>query len=81
MKDKKSVTWDQIKKGINPPINRSGDFHKHPNSYKIPRIRCWNCKENHYARDCPHKKGDNIYEATGGDVGKTHTLYVDLEGR
>ena len=71
--DKKSVTWDQIKNGTKPPINKSGSFHKQPYSNKKPPGKCWNCNENHYARDCPHKKGDNIHniqEAVIGDVGK-----------
>ena len=61
LKDKKSVTLDQIKKGTKPLVNRSGNFHKNPDSDKRPLVGCWNFNENHYARDCPHKKADNIH--------------------
>ena len=74
LKDKKSVTQEQRKKETNPLVNRSGDFHKLLDLDKRPPVRCWNCNENHYARDFPHKKGDkihNIQEAILGDAGKT----------
>ena len=84
LKDTKSVTWDQRKKGTNPPINKSGNFHKQPDSDKRHPLRCWNCNENHYVMDCPHKKGYNIHkiqEATIGYVGKNKRIFVALEGR
>ena len=49
LKDKKSVTQDQRKEGTKPPVNRSGNFHKKPDSDKMPPIRCWNCNENQNA--------------------------------
>ena len=61
LKDKKSVTRDQRKKGIEPLVNRNCNFYKHLDSDKIPLVICWNCNENHYARDCPQKKGYNFH--------------------
>ena len=81
LKDKKSVTGYQRKKGTKPHVNRSGNFHKQPYSDKRPPVICWNHNENHYARDCTRKKWDNIQEAIVGDVGKTQRIYATLEGR
>ena len=84
LKDMKSVTWEQRNKGTNPFANKSRNFHKQPYSNKRPHVRCWNYNESHYARDCPHKKGDNIHnmeELTIGDVSKTQRIYAYLEGR
>ena len=80
----KSVIRDKRKKGTKPHVNIIGNFHKKPDSDKRTPVRFWNFNENHYARDCPHKKGDNIHyikEATIGDAGKTQRIYVALEGR
>jgi hypothetical protein len=97
-KDKKNVKSDEMRKGFKPSFNRNEPNRNHHDQYAkgyfkkedslgkrgIPPMQCWGCKEDHFYKDCQHKKDrvktvHNIQEATTvKDMGR---IYAYLDDR
>jgi hypothetical protein len=97
-KDKRKENSDQRRKGFKPPFNRNEPNRNHQDQYAKgeskkeyplgkkgrPPIQCWECKEDHLYKDCPHIKDrvktvHNIQEdTTVEDIGR---IYAALDDR
>jgi hypothetical protein len=97
-KDKKEEKSNQRRKGFKSPFNRNEPNINHQDQYAKgeskkedflgkrgrPPIQCWECKEYHMYKDCPHRKDrvktmHNVQEATTvKDMGR---IYAALDDR
>ena len=89
-KDMKKNKQEQRKKGFHPSKFRNNNSYqqgqsKEDPSGEIPPVECWICKENHFSRQCLHKKNNlhNIQEDSnvGYVGGSVQRIYASLGGK